>query len=200
MLSPWLHVGFAACSVLLVSSPARGDDTSPGEAVRLHAELDPLTFANGGYGGQIGIRHAALHGVRLAIASFSLHVPDPLAQVGGNDGFDLRVRPSGALYALYYLRAAGQDGFAGGVSLRYLRLRYEHDDVPGMRADTTELSPEAIVGYQWHLFHNGLYLQPWLALGVTVLRSGEPVVGDKRYDPLPVQPFFTVNIGWEQAL
>jgi hypothetical protein len=194
-----VHVRLAILGLSLATASARADD-APAEAVRLHAELDPLTFANGGYGGQIGIRHPALHGVRLAIASFSLHVPDPLAQVGGNDGFDLRVRPSAALYALYYLRAAGRDGFAVGASLRYLRLRYEHDDVPGERADTSELSPEAIVGYQWHPFHNGFYLQPWLALGVTVLRSGEPMVGSQRYDPLPIQPFFTVNIGWEQPL
>jgi hypothetical protein len=193
-------MGLAILGLLLASSSAPADDASAGEAVRLHVELDPLTFANGGYGGQIGIRHPALHGVRVAIASFSLHVPDLLSQVGGNDGFDLRVRPSGALYALYYLRAAGQDGFAVGGSLRYLRLRYEHDDVPGERADTSELSPEAIIGYQWHPFHNGFYVQPWLALGVTVARSGEPVVGSRRYDPLPIQPFFTVNIGWEQRL
>ena len=64
----------------------------------------------------------------------------------------------------------------------------------------TELSPEAIVGYQWYPFHNGFYLQPWLALGVTVLRRGEPLVDGQRYDPLPIQPFFTVNIGWEQRL
>lgn len=197
---PSIAVGLAALLLLFASAPARGDDASAAEAVRIHAELDPLTFANGGYGGQIGIRHPALHGVRLAIASFSLHVPDLLAQIGGNDGFDLRVRPSGALYALYYLRAAGRDGLAVGASLRYLRLRYEHDDVPGDHADVTELSPEAIIGYQWHPFHNGFYLQPWLALGVTVLRSGEPTVGDRRYDSLPIQPFFTVNIGWEQPL
>src|ERR1043166_2752530 len=133
VLMPSLRIGLAAL-VVLAATPARADDApTADDAVWLHAELDPLTFANGGYGAQIGIRHPALHGVRLAIASFSLHVPDLLAQIGGNDGFDLRVRPSGAVYALYYWRAAGHDGFAIGVSLRYLRLRYEHDAVPGAR-------------------------------------------------------------------
>ena len=198
---PPLRIGLALLSLVLAGRLARADEApAVDDAIWLHAELDPLTFANGGYGGQIGIRHPALHGVRLAIASFSLHVPDALAQIGGNDGFDLRVRPSGALYALYYVRAAGRDGLAIGASLRYLRLRYEHDDVPGERADVTELSPEAILGYQWHPFHNAFYLQPWLALGVTVLRRGEAVVGNHRYDALPIQPFFTVNIGWEQRL
>ncbi|MEO8705624.1 MAG: hypothetical protein ABI867_36675 [Kofleriaceae bacterium] len=170
------------------------------EPVIVHAELDPLTFANGGYGGQIGIRHPALHGVRLAIASFSLHVPDAISQIGGNDGFDVRVQPSGALYALYYLRPASHDGFAIGGSLRYLRYRYEHDDVPDTVATTTELSPELIVGYQWHPFHNGFYVQPWFALGVTVVRDAKPIVGDREYDPLPVSPFFTVNLGFEHGL
>jgi hypothetical protein len=166
----------------------------------LHAELDPLTFANGGYGAQLGVRLPALRGVRLAIASFSLHVPDLISQLGGNDGFDERVLPSGALYALYYLRPPGQDGFAIGGSLRLLRIRYEHDDFPGSEAHVTELSPEAVVGYQWHPFHNGFYLQPWLALGVTVWRDHDAKVGDRTYSELPVNPFFTVNLGWEQRL
>jgi hypothetical protein len=196
------RIGLAVVSsVMLAGSLARaGEPPAAGDAVWLHAELDPLTFANGGYGGQLGIRHPALHGVRLAVASFSLHVPDAVAQIGGNDGFDVRVRPSGALYALYYARAAGHDGLAIGASLRYLRLRYEHDAVPGHQADVTELSPEAIIGYQWHPFHDAFYLQPWLALGVTVSRRGEASVGNKHYDELPIQPFFTVNLGWELRL
>lgn len=170
------------------------------EPIVLHAELDPLTFANGGYGAQIGVRHPTLQGVRLALASFSLHVPDPIAQLGGNDGFDLRVRPSGAVYVLYYVRRAGRNGFAIGGSVRYLRLRYKHDDAPEDTADVREISPEAIVGYQWHPFHNGFYMQPWFALGVTLSRDGEPEVAGHRYDALPVSPFFTVNVGWEQLL
>ncbi|HEY4182781.1 MAG TPA: hypothetical protein VGM90_38380 [Kofleriaceae bacterium] len=170
--------------------------TAHADPIYLHAEVDPLTFANGGYGGQLGIR---VRHVRFALASFSLHVPDVVSQIG-NDGFDERIRPSGALYALYYLNAAGHDGFAFGASLRLLRIRYEHDDVPGTEAHVTELSPEAIVGYQWHPFHNGFYLQPWLALGVTVWKNHPGKVGTYTYDELPISPFFTVNIGWEQAV
>src|ERR1043166_2536755 len=148
VLMPSLRIGLAAL-VVLAATPARADDApTADDAVWLHAELDPLTFANGGYGAQIGVRHPALHGVRLAIASFSLHVPDPIAQLGGNDGFDVRVRPSGALYALSYVHPGGHDGLAIGASLRYLRIRYEHDDVAGAQADVRELSPEAILGYQ----------------------------------------------------
>ena len=164
----------------------------------VHGELDPLTFSTGAYGGQIGIRAPALHGVRLAIASFALNVPDPIAQLGGNDGFHLKVRPSGAVYALYYLAPPGHDGFAFGGSVRYLRLRYTHDATPGA-ADVREISPEAIVAYQWHPFHGGFYLQPWLALGVAVWHGERAVVGRYTYDELPVSPFFTVNIGYEHA-
>ena len=173
------------------------------ERVLLHAEVDPLPFATGGYGAQLGVRHPALRGVRLAAASFSLNVPDVAAQLGGNDGFHVKVRPSGALYVLYYLEAGGRNGFAFGGALRYLRLRYRHDGEPG-EALVSELSPEAIAAFQWHPFGSGaargLYLQPWIGLSVTALRDGDRVVGSREYDPLPVQPFFTVNIGWELSL
>jgi len=181
--------------VLALPSQARADDRT-----RLHAEVDPLPFATRGYGGQLGIRPPALRGVRIAVASFSLNVPDLVAQVGGNDGFHLQVRPSAAVYVLYYFKPGGRDGFAVGGAMRYLRLRYEHDDVPGQHADASEVSPEAIVGYQWHPFRNGFYLQPWLGLSATLAHDGEAVVGDRDFDALPIQPFFTVNVGWEQAL
>ena len=185
----------ALFAVLGLSATARADDP-----IYLHAELDPLTFANGGYGGQVGVRDPHLHGVRLAVASFSLHVPDPISQLGGNAKFDVDIRPSGAFYALYYPRPAGEDGFAFGASFRLLRIAYQRDDLPDMGTLVTEISPEAIVGYQWHPFHNELYLQPWLALGVTVWRNHDARVGDRVYAEPPVSPFFTVNIGWEQAL
>lgn len=175
-------------SLLLVGGAARAD-------ILLHAELDPLTFANRGYGAQVGVR---VDHLRFALASFSLHVPDVISQIG-NAKFDERVQPSGALYALYYLHAPGRDGFAFGGSLRLLRIAYQHDNEPGA-AHVTELSPEAIIGYQWHPFHNGFYLQPWLALGVTLWRNHDPVLNGHTYDELPVSPFFTVNIGWEQQI
>lgn len=168
--------------------------------MRLFAELDPLTFANAGYGSQIGIRHPALRGVRIAVASFSLHVPDFVSQLGGNEGFDQRVRPSAALYILYYFSPPGRGGLAVGGAMRYLRLRYRHDDVAGEEAHVGELSPEAIVAYQWHPFENGFYLQPWVGLGVVLAHDGKAVVGPHTYDELPVIPFFTVNVGWELAL
>jgi hypothetical protein len=183
-----------AFALLLAPAVARAEPTL------VDGECDPFPFATGRYGCQVGVRHAALHGVRISVASFSLDVPDFIAEVGGNDGFHLDVRPSGAIYVLKYLRPAGQDGLAVGGALRLLRLEYEHDDFPGMRAKATELSPEAIVGYQWHPLHNGFYVQPWLGLSITAYRDGERVVGDREYEGLPVQPFFTVNIGYEHAL
>src|SRR4249920_3695255 len=133
-----MRVALISLVVVAAAGTTRADDR-----VYLHAELDPLTFANRGYGGQLGVRLPQLHGVRLAIASFSLHVPDILSQIN-NANFDERVEPSGALYILYYLRAAGRDGFAIGGSVRYLRIRYERDDLPGVETHVTELSPEAI--------------------------------------------------------
>lgn len=141
----------------------------------------------------IGVR---VDHIRFAAASFSLHVPDPISQIG-NAGFDERVQPSGAAYALYYLRPGGHDGFAVGGSVRLLRIEYRHDDVANEQSHVVEISPEAIVGYQWHPFHNGFYLQPWIGLGVTVWRNHTATVGPYTYDELPINPFVTVNLGWE---
>jgi hypothetical protein len=190
------------CAVVIlgVAPAARAERGVDPPAVVVHAELDPFPFATGRYGGQLGLRPDALGGLRLAVASFSIVVPDVIGQLGGNEGFHVDVRPSGALYALYYFARPGADGFAVGGSVRYLRFRYSHDAVPGDHVNVSEISPEAIVGYQWHPFHDGFYLQPWLALGVAVWHRGSPTVGGQTYDELPVSPFFTVNVGWERGL
>ncbi len=180
--------------------------TAHAEPTWIHAELDPLTFANSGYGGQVGFRLPQLAGVRLAVASFSLHVPDRISQLNGNGGFDEKIEPSGAFYALYYFGAPGENGFAVGASFRILKLSITRDDTAATAATearVTEISPEAIVGYQWHPFPvsaPGFYLQPWLGLGVDVWKNHEAIVGGKQYSELPIDPFFTVNLGYEQPL
>ncbi len=194
----------AALAILVSISVAYAGPTSTPTVI--HAELDPLPFANQpGYGGQIGVRHPALRGVRLAIASFALHVPDVLSHALNRGDVDQRVRPSGAIYGLYYFGAPGEDGFAVGASVRYLRQRYTDEADASLTADVGELSPELIVGYQWHPMKGRFYLQPWFALGVTVWRDrglhlGADPANAAVVDPLPVSPFFTVNVGYEYAL
>jgi len=181
----------ALVGIVAITSIAAAD------GIHLHAEVDPLPFIRAGYGAQIGVRDDDHVGrVRVAIASFSLDVPDFAAQLGGNDDFHIRVRPSVAAYVLYYL-SPKRNGFAIGGSLRYLRLRYTHDAVDGEHDNVSEISPEAIVAYKWHPTGLGFYVQPWFGLSATVSRSHDPVVGDRAYDPLPLQAFFTVNLGWE---
>ncbi len=69
-----------AALVLAATSSARA------EPVVVHA--DPFPFATLGYGGQLGVRHPALGGVRVAVASFAVNVPDAIAELGGNAGFE----------------------------------------------------------------------------------------------------------------
>jgi hypothetical protein len=47
---------------------------------------------------------------------------------------------------------------------------------------------------------DGFYVMPWAAIGVTLYRNGEPAVGTHRYDPLPLNLFGRVNIGWDFRL
>jgi hypothetical protein len=184
-------------AVLLVAGAARPAASEPH---RLHVEVDPLPFALGGYGGQIGYRAAALPRLRVAVASFALEVPDPVVELDDdNDGFHLRVRPSGAAYLLYFL-SGPRGGWVAGGSLRYLRLEYSHDQVPGAKTRLGELSIEAIAGYKWHPWQAGFYLQPWVTVARAVARTDDPVVGDREYQPMFLQLFATVNLGWELAL
>jgi hypothetical protein len=178
---------------MMLTATAAADEPS----LHVHAEVDPLPFVQKGYGAQIGWRDdSVIRGLRFAVASFSLDVPDFAAELGGNDDFHIRVRPSGAAYVLYYLQHSRNSVLVGG-SIRVLRLSYTHDDVANTHDDVSEISPEAIVGYMWHPTKYGFYLQPWFGLSATVWRSHDPRVGDRMYEPPALNAFFTVNLGFE---
>ncbi|MFN0253116.1 MAG: hypothetical protein ACKV2T_39955 [Kofleriaceae bacterium] len=180
----------AMFAVVAATSTARAD----GRDLRLHLELDPQPFVLGGYGVQPGIRYDHL---RVGLGNFSLDVPDAITELGGNAGFHQHVRHSNALYVLYFL--GERSGFAFGGSLRLLRLTFTRDGTTGS-ADTWEVGPEAIAGYKWHPTSYGFYVMPWVAVGVTLHRSGEATIEGRTYDPLPVNLFATVNLGWEFRL
>ena len=184
----------ALATVAIHAGAARADDTL------VHGEVDPLTFAGGGYGVQLGIRPAALGHVRLAVDSFALDVPDFAGQLGGNDGFHVHVRPSVVVYAFYYVAPPGRDGFFAGVSARYIRWHYTHDAAPAQSTNVDELGPELVAGYQWHPFDNGFYVQPLVSAGITAWHRGSRSVGTATYDPLAISPFATINLGWELRL
>jgi hypothetical protein len=179
-----------ACLLLLLAATttARAEDKAD---VRLHLEIDPQPFILGGYGIQPGVRYNHL---RAALGNFRLDVPDMIAQLGGNDGFHQHVRHSNALYILYFLDEGS--GFAFGGSLRLLRLSYTRDGETET-AKTWELGPEAIAGYKWQPTDYGFYVMPWVAAGVTLYRSGDATVAGRTYEPLPVNVFATVNVGWD---
>jgi len=188
-------VKWALGALLATGSTAAADTT-------VHLELDPLPFALGGYGIQPGVRDdRILDGrLRVAVGNFSLDVPELAAELGSNDGWNLHVRPgSGALYVLYML-APERNTFVLGGSVRFLRVEYTHDDFEGRALRTAELSPELIVGYKWHPTRFGFYVIPWLGLSTTLLRSDDVYIGNRVYTPLPIQAFFTVNLGWELVL
>jgi hypothetical protein len=172
--------------VLTASSNAHADAD-----VRLHLELDPQPFILGGYGIQPGVRYNHL---RVGLGNFRLNVPDAIAQLGGNEGFHQQVRHSNALYILYFLDEGS--GFAFGGSLRLLRLSFTYDGETET-ANTWELGPEAIAGYKWQPTAYGFYVMPWVAVGVTLYQHGDASVGMHTYEPLPVNLFATMNIGWD---
>lgn len=179
--------------LLLAASTAHAEPADLAD-LRLHLEVDPQPFALGGYGIQPGIRYNHL---RAGLGNFRLDIPDVVTELGGNDGFHQHVRHSNALYILYFLD--DRSGFAFGGSLRLLRLTFTRDGETA-EAKKWEIGPEAIAGYKWQPTKYGFYVMPWVAIGVTLHSSGDATVAGRTYDPLPVNLFATINLGWEFRL
>jgi hypothetical protein len=184
-----MRAALALVLIGLASSNAAAEDD-----IRLHLEIDPQPFILGGYGIQPGVRYNRL---RVALGNFRLDVPDAITEIGGNEGWHQHLRHSNALYILYFLDKGGAgSGFAFGGSLRLLRLSFTRDGETET-AKIWEFGPEAIAGYKWQPTDYGFYVMPWVAVGVTLYRSGEATVGGETYDALPLNLFATANIGWD---
>jgi len=178
--------------LLTTTSSARADATAwsvEGDATRL--VLGSLSL-------HVMVRPAALPHLRVGIGRVGGQLPGVFHTLFDPNDAGWTVTEQGAAAQVFgQLRAHGSTLFAG-TYLRFDRWEWRRDDTMGVdRGSQLFVMPAA--GYRWFPSprRSGLYVTPWLGLGISIWNSGAGRLGDHTYDPLRLFPIVALHVGFE---
>jgi hypothetical protein len=200
---------FSTCAALALAVLAAGASPSRGEPSTSAAARAPARTANWRFSAEGDV-------TRLALGSLSFHIMARppwwprlrlgIGRVGGalpgvfhrvfdpNDGWSV-TEQGGAAQAFYHL-GDGATSFFAGSYLRFERWEWRRPELPG--SDTgSQLFVMPAAGLRWAPAGGGLFIAPWLGLGVSVWDSGAGTVGPHTYDPLRWFPIAAIHVGYE---
>jgi hypothetical protein len=164
---------WALLAVLLAATPGAeaSDSDTPPPYPRISVQIDPIPFAFGGYSTWLGIAPAPHWNV--LVGSFA---GDALGEF---EGWKARIRVSQQILVAYF-PDEGNRGFyfAGGVGVLQWSLRKESDIAPS-EAEFDQVVFTPMLGYRWY-GTDALYLEPFFAAGVPLLRREVTTVEDGR--------------------
>ncbi|MEQ1506224.1 MAG: hypothetical protein ABMB14_28585 [Myxococcota bacterium] len=161
-------------------------------------ETDPSTFAF--HGGALHVR-AALPGAErwaVGLGAYALRLPQPmvaLSPANRGEGWTADLFGAGLFVDRYV--SAPFTGLSIGAQVAVHRWSLARPDVADGDAVASAILAMPRVGWSWTPFDRlGLYVYPWLGLGLTGQIGGDAEVGGAAYRIGPVLPFAAVHVGW----
>ncbi len=168
------------------------------EKNRFSLEIDPATYALGGYAVHLRMTTPALPGWRFGFGAYALDFPDLFVDMNPDnkdESWDVRLDSGIGLFAEFTPGGKDRGWFAGGqVAVQRFQVGNEQEGTA--QAEFSTLLLMIHTGYRWFPSASGLYLQPWAGLGYAGKISGETQVGSRTYAVSPVVPFMTLHLGY----
>ena len=164
---------------------------------KFSAESDPVDFLSHGYALYLGVKPPGPGNYRFGVGTFALDFPTfAVDALAGESGWSVRARWTALVYVSRYFSEDRRGWFVGGRAF-VSSFRYRNSAFPGQQDEEQHLFLAPEVGYQWFPFESGFYITPWLGLGVDVVRSGVPRVGDRTLNGARLLPLPFVYFGYE---
>jgi hypothetical protein len=160
-------------------------------------EIDPATFAFGGYSAHLRIAPKKAEHLLLGIGAYAMNMPSVMVDLNSknkNEGWDVRLNQGYGLFGEYYF-CKNTEKFFVGTQLGIQEYKIENEAIEG-DVKFTNLLSMVYGGYTWRPFTNPLYLKPWAGLGYVSKLSGDNVLGGKAYDVASLTMFATLHIGY----
>jgi hypothetical protein len=190
-----------ATMTLLISlsgyhSFAQTEGTSE-KKTKISVEIDPATFAFGGYSAHLRLKPANWDHIQLGAGIYAMNFPDLFVGLNDNNkdkGWDVRLNLGVGLFGEYFFKEVNKGWFLGAqASMQEYRI--ENSNAEGQSTFTNGLIM-AYGGYSLQPFSFPLYFKPWAGVGYTDKISGKNTVGDLTYDISPISMFATLHIGY----
>ena len=180
----------ALVALLAAAAPARADDWM------VSAEGDATRIALGSLSLHLMARPPAWPRLRLGVGRVGGALPGLFHRLfDPNEGWQVSEQ-GGVLEGFLHHREQGSTWFVGAIA-RLERWEWRRPELAGS-AIGTQVFVMPAVGYRWFPTGQGVFVTPWVGLGLSVWDSGVGRVGDERYQPLRWFPLAAVHVGYER--
>lgn len=177
---------------------AQSNEQSNSNSAEYAIEVDPATFAFGGYSMHLRFKPQKIKHLLFGIGVYAMDIPELLVNMNSknkNKGWDVRLNNGVGLFGEYYFGAVNRKWFVG-TQLGLQEYKIENDHVEESSSTYSNLLMMGYGGYSWQPFDLGLYIKPWMGVGYAPMISGNATVGDQKYDVAPIMTFMTLHVGY----
>jgi len=160
-------------------------------------EIDPATFAFGGYGVHLRIKPKNSNHLLIGVGTYAMDMPSLIVDFNEKNkaqGWHARLNNAIALFGEYHFSEVNKKWFTG-LQISGQEYKMQKDFYESETKFTNGLLL-AYGGYTWQPFDFNLYLKPWLGFGYTTKLSGENKISDAEYDIAPILIFSALHIGY----
>lgn len=169
------------------------------ESQRTHVslEIDPATFAFGGYSGHLRIQPRGWDHVLIGAGIYAMDMPAPFVDINSENkgmGWNVRINRGVGLFGEYHFKEVNR-GFFAGTQVSSQQFKITRDEHSGSERFENILLM-GYGGYSLQPFSFPLYFKAWGGLGYTSTYDGQTTLGTETYDVAPISMFATLHVGY----
>jgi hypothetical protein len=168
-----------------------------GKKWKVSLEIDPATFAFGGYGAHVRFQPKSCDHLLFGAGVYAMDMPDVLVNLNEKNrdmGSKVRLNQGTGLFLEHHFTEVNRKFFVGG-QLSIQQYKIEKDFYDGDEKFTNALIM-GYGGYTLQPFEFPLYFKLWGGIGYNNEISGSNELGDATYDISPITGFATLHIGF----
>jgi hypothetical protein len=191
------HLIFLVLGFLAFTTTMNAQGFEKPDRNRISIEIDPATFAFGGYSAHLRIQPKGNQHLLLGLGTYAMDMPSFLVDLNAEnkgENWDVRIRQAYGLFGEHHFSEVNRKWFIGAQA-GVQAFRVEKESVEG-KGEFTNLLLMGYGGYTWKPFDNPFYIKTWAGMGYTAKMSGENRLGKEEYDVSPITMFVTVHLGW----
>jgi hypothetical protein len=160
-------------------------------------EIDPATFAFGGYSAHLRIQPKSSDHLLLGMGIYAMDLPSVFVDINSKNagrGWKTRINRGIGAFGEYFFGEVNKKFFVGSqVSTQEFLI--EKQGVEGSQKFNNALLM-GYGGYSIQPFSFPLYFKAWGGLGYTTKLTGENVLEGETYHIAPLSVFATLHIGY----
>ena len=168
------------------------------DAPHILAEIDPATFALGGYSAHARIELGQGSKWVIGAGVYALDLPKAMVDFDSKNrdkGWDVRLKFGAGVFADRFLSEDHVGPFVG-VQAATQQYRLRNSRAGSGEAQYTSMLLMPRFGYLWKPGSSELYIMPWAGVGYANKVSGEAHLAGVDYHLSKVMVFATVHVGW----